>query len=219
MPSALHKVKSVKKNSSLKRILQDEVKKVRLLLLISGVLFIGASFYFSGLGVSSDSQNQDNPKTNEIVSFAQEPVKIDSALLKNQSKDKTKTPPVRILIPDLSINLPVKEARVVKGFWEVFPAEAGWGSGSAYPGEVGNQVIFAHAREGMFQPLKKARLNQLVYVFTKEKWFLYSIKDIKEVNPDNVSVISPTSDETLTLYTCSGFSDSKRLIVITKRVV
>jgi len=28
----------------------------------------------------------------------------------------------------------------------------------------------------------------------------------------------PTPDETLTLYTCSGFADSKRLIVTAKRL-
>jgi LPXTG-site transpeptidase (sortase) family protein len=220
MSSALRKIKTVKKNHSLKRILQDEVKRIRLVLLVCGVLFIGLSFYFSQLSASSDRAIKlGNYKSGDIVSFAQEPVKVDNAFLKNQGKDKIKASPLRILIPELSLDLPIKEAKIIKGYWEVFPESAGWGSGSAYPGEIGNQVIFAHAKEGLFQPLKKARLGQLIYIITKEKWFFYHIAEIKEVTPDNLSAISPTIDETLTLYTCSGFSDSKRLIVIAKRVI
>ena len=49
-------------------------------------------------------------------------------------------------------------------------------------------------------------------------WFNYTVSEIKEVIPSQIEVIAPTPDETLTLYTCSGFGDSMRLIVIAKRV-
>ena len=55
-------------------------------------------------------------------------------------------------------------------------------------------------------------------ILTKEKWYEYEIKEIKEVLPSQTETIAPTKEETLTLYTCSGFSDSKRLIVIAKRI-
>lgn len=148
------------------------------------------------------------------TSFRQEPV----STVGFESKINTKNPPVQILIPELKIDLPVKKAEIVDGYWEVFPDSAGWGDGSGYPGESGNQVIFAHARWGLFLPLRKAKVDMEIVVKTNSSEFRYRIKEIKEVFPNEVGVISPTNDETLTLYTCSGFNDNKRLIVIAKPI-
>lgn len=92
----------------------------------------------------------------------------------------------------------------------------GGGDGSGIPGKEGNQVVFAHAREGLFLPLRSIESGEAIYVFTASKWYRYIVKEIKEVLPTQIEVIAPTEDETLTLYTCSGFSDSKRLIVVAK---
>ena len=112
----------------------------------------------------------------------------------------------------------MKPAKVVKGKWEVFEDSAAFGLGSTEPGKAGNTVIFAHARKGLFLPLRDIKNSDKVYVMTKDKWFAYEVKEIREVYPKQIEVIAPTTDETLTLYTCSGFADSKRLIVIAKRV-
>lgn len=150
------------------------------------------------------------------VSFSTEPVKVDDRL-KSAGRKKPILPPARILIPTLSIDLSVKEAKVVNGYWEVFADSAGYGIGSGLPGEVNNQVIFAHAREGLFLPLRKIMSGDRIYVLTKSGWFIYAVSHIQEVKPDQVEVIAPSREEILTLYTCSGFADSKRLIVVAKR--
>jgi len=56
-----------------------------------------------------------------------------------------------------------------------------------------------------------------IYVLTKNEWFSYEVSDVKEVLPNQTEVIKPTDDERLTLYTCSGFADTKRLIVTARR--
>ncbi len=217
MSGTIRKVKTVPGQHSINRILQDRKKRFRLFLLICGILFIGYSLYQDGLGVKKITTNQTN--SNEVVSFSQEPVTVDKKLLDlSKSKEKAKLTPQRIIIPSLEIDLPVREAKIIKGFWEVFPDVAGFGLGSAYPDEMGNQVIFAHARKGLFLPLKNFKVGQIVYVMTKEKWFSYKIEEIKEVLPSQTEVIAPTPDQVLTLYTCSGFADSKRLIVKAKRI-
>jgi len=146
--------------------------------------------------------------------FAQEPVKVEGFSTQTVPQEES---PSRIIIPSLAIDLAVKSAKIVNGYWEVFPDSAAWGEGSGLPGQSGNQVIFAHAREGLFLPLRQVSLGMKVYVFTKGSWYQYEVKEIKEVTPSQIEVIAPTEDETLTLYTCTGFSDSKRLIVIAKR--
>lgn len=148
-------------------------------------------------------------------SFADEPVKVEG-FSKEEAKDE-KILPQRIIIPSLSIDIAVKRARNIKGYWEVFEDSAAWGEGSGIPGEPGNQVIFAHVREGLFLPLKEVKTGMNVYVLTEKGWFDYKVVEIKEVYPNQVEVIAPTEDETLTLYTCTGYNDSKRLIVVAKR--
>lgn len=133
-----------------------------------------------------------------------------------EKTDEKKTP-TRIIIPAVSIDLEVKTSKIVRGYWEVFDHTAAWGEQSGYPGQPGNQVIFAHARKGLFLPLKDVQMGAKVYVMTDDKWYSYEVKEIKAVYPNQLEVIAPTTDETLTLYTCTGYEDSKRLILVAKR--
>ena len=162
------------------------------------------------------------PKVRETPlnkSFSDEPVEISGFLSSQDAANKNL--PKRIIIPDLGIDLEVKRARIIEGFWEVFEDSAGWGEGSGFPGEIGNQVIFAHARQGLFLPLRKVKAGMRAYVLAEgipSNWFSYEVSEIKEVSPNQVEVIDKSEDERLTLYTCSGFQDEKRLIVVGKRV-
>lgn len=207
---------------TLKELLEDEKKRARLYFLASGVLLVVLGFFLSKPPQNITTDNKTVVVTSSAdvdASFAQEPVKVDKSLLSTkESKEISKNPPIRILIPALQIDLPVKEAKVVNGYWEVFKDRAAFGLGSAYPDEVGNQVIFAHAREGLFLPLRKAKIGQNIMVLTKDKWYSYKIREIKEVLPNQTEVIAPTKEAILTLYTCSGFSDSKRLIVTAEKI-
>jgi sortase A len=116
----------------------------------------------------------------------------------------------------MSLDIPIVEARVIDGFWELSETTASHGVGSANPGELGNTVIFAHARDELFGPLRNLRQDAFVYVLSKDRWFRYQVIETKLVDPNAVEVIAPTEDEILTLYTCSGFFDTKRLIVVAK---
>ena len=156
-------------------------------------------------------------KTSETAvkySTAQEPIKAEG--FGGEIKE-TSAIPEKIVIPSLSLNVDVKKAKIVDGYWEVYEKHASWGEGSGLPGYAGNQVIFAHAREGLFLPLKDIKEKEVIYILTESNWFEYRVEKIKEVKPDDLEVIKPTEDETLTIYTCSGFNDNKRLIIVAKR--
>ncbi len=139
-----------------------------------------------------------------------DPIKINSALY--TSKEVINNP-VRILIPNAGIDLKVINAPIVNGYWELSETTASYGLGSGHPGAKGNTVIFAHAREGLFYNLKDVKLGDIIYVFTKDKWYRYKVNKIDAVYPNQTEVIQPTKNEVLTLYTCTGFTDEKRLIV------
>ena len=138
------------------------------------------------------------------------PIIINSKLLGSQI---TNNNPVRILIPKADIDLSVVNAKIINGYWELSETTASYGLGSGIPGQKGNIVVFAHARQGLFYNLKDVKLNDTIYIFTKDKWYRYKVNKITAVYPNQTDVIQPTKNETLTLYTCTGFDDQKRLIV------
>jgi sortase A len=167
-------------------------------LIVLGIIFVFGSF--QAKKVSSDT-------------FASEPVVVEGFTIHEVASERL---PVRILVPSVSIDLEVKPGRNINGYWEVFPDFAAWGEGSGLPGEAGNQVIYAHARKGLFLPLRQVLQGDKVFILTASGWYEYEVKEIKEVRPTDTEVIAPTEEEILTLYTCSGFADSKRLIVIAR---
>lgn len=138
---------------------------------------------------------------------SEEPIKMSFDSSKREST------PVRILIPKYDIDLPITFSKIKNGYWELSETTASHGQGSANPGESGNTVIFAHAREGLFYNLRNIKKDDVVYVFTKDRWYKYRIDEIKAIYPSQTETIAPTNNEILTLFTCSGFFDEKRLIV------
>jgi len=121
--------------------------------------------------------------------------------------------PTRIIIPSLFIDVPIQISKVKNGFWEISETTASYGQGSAVPGENSNIVIFAHARPRLFGPLRDITFGSTVYLLTTDSWFQYRVKEIRFVTPTSVEEIKPTTTEELTIFTCSGFFDEKRMIV------
>ncbi|MGA2812865.1 MAG: class GN sortase [Candidatus Acidiferrum sp.] len=85
-------------------------------------------------------------------------------------------------------------------------------SGAA-PGEPGNLVVAGH-RTSWFKPLAGIAIGDTV----EFAWFdtstqhlrqrSYIVKSVRVVQPEDVSLLMPTSDDALTLITCYPFSHS-----------
>lgn len=177
-------------------------RKIGIVLCVAGILFISIP---KVLSLFSEPQ----------IIGEEIPIKPDSSFEIVPSVQKT---PTRIIVPTLKIDLPITRSRLINGYWEVSKNTASFGDGSAPPGTNGNTVIFAHAKEGMFLPLKNITYGKDVYILTSDTWFHYRVDEIREVNPTDVYVVKKTDDERLTLFTCDGFLDQKRLVVIAKPV-
>ena len=169
------------------------------------------------LGLSSTGSEDSGATDAEVdLSLSNSKITVDPLDLINPIK--VFDVPSRITIAALGIDLPVAEAKVENGLWQNFDSFASHGINSASPGEGSNVVIFAHAKWQMFGNLKYAQIGNEITVLTKRGKYKYQVTDIKEVTPDQVSTIAPTSEETLTLYTCIGVNDEKRLVVVAKPV-
>jgi LPXTG-site transpeptidase (sortase) family protein len=187
------------------------LEKIRFLKNIQSRAKILASFCLIIIGLALILYKPTDQITS--TSFSSEPIEFKGFTGQNVQDDAL---PKRIIIPRLNVDIEVQKSNIVGGYWEVPENSAGWGVGSGIPGQSGNQVIFAHARKGLFLPLRDIRVEDDMYVLTPHNWHAYRVSEIKEVTPDQTQVIQPTEDQILTLYTCSGFRDEKRLIVIAK---
>lgn len=141
------------------------------------------------------------------------PFRVDEKLLGSVVPSQ---PPLRIVVPTKKVDLSIVEAQVVNGYWELSETTASHGVGSANPGQNGNVVVFAHARNELFGPLRDIKNDEVIYILTKDRWFRYIVNETKLVDPDEVTHIKSSDSEQLTLFTCSGFLDTKRLIVHAK---
>lgn len=128
----------------------------------------------------------------------------------------TEGPEQAILIEIPSIEL---KAPVVEGDdWESLKQGAGHHVGSANPGESDNCIISAHndIYGEIFRDLSDVSLDNEVFIHTANgQVFRYVVTQKRIIEPEEVSVMYPTSSPVLTLISCYPYGiDSHRIVVI-----
>ncbi len=81
---------------------------------------------------------------------------------------------------------------------------AGWITGTARPGEVGNIGIAGH-RDSFFRLLKDVRTGDAMELISDARTATYTVSQVEIVDPDDVSVLEPRRVPSLTLVTCYPF--------------
>lgn len=126
--------------------------------------------------------------------------------------------PKKIYLP-WRLNVTVSEQIFTEGNWTISENEASHLATSANPGEAGNIIIYGHNKRTILGNIRALKGKEIITVTTEDGGeHKYQVTKIIEVNPNQTKFLEPTEDETLTLYTCSGFMDSKRFIVQAKPI-
>ncbi len=130
-------------------------------------------------------------------------------------ENNTQNLPQFLTISSAGISLPIFPAKVENDNWEVSNQGVSYMVNSALPGEKGNSIFYGHNWTSLLGNLIKAKPGDLISIkfsngMTKE----FIIKYIFEVPPTESSILGNTDYPQLTIYTCSGFLDSKRFVVI-----
>lgn len=132
----------------------------------------------------------------------------------NYKNNAVINPPTRIIIWDLGIDIPIYPARATKDQWETTTLGASYLVSSPIPGEIGNSIIYGHDWTSLFGPLLNAIPGQRVEIEFKDKTQKkFIIEKISVVSSKESSILSATKDRRITLYTCTGFLDSQRMVV------
>jgi LPXTG-site transpeptidase (sortase) family protein len=85
---------------------------------------------------------------------------------------------------------------------------------SASPNQQGNTIIYGHNKKGIFKKLHQLKGNEIITLIDQVgKQTDYQVQEILVAEPDQIEYLAPSDEDILTLYTCTGWADSKRLVV------
>jgi LPXTG-site transpeptidase (sortase) family protein len=125
-------------------------------------------------------------------------------------------PARRLVIPKIGLDTPVKEVTVNLGNWQVADFVAGHHHGTAMPGQPGNMVLAGHRdiRGSIFLRLNELQKGDEFRVITDSASYRYVVTEVKEVAPNEISVLTPTIDATATLITCTPVGLATRRLIL-----
>ena len=139
-------------------------------------------------------------------------------LVNKESQERKGSLPVYIKSYPIGIDIEIKEAEIVKGVWQVYPTSVSHLNSSGRIGEEKNIVIYGHNKDDVFGPIRYMKEGSEIELSDENgKKYIYKVVKTDIVKPDNLDYVLPKNEEILTLYTCVGFFDSERFIVVAKR--
>ncbi len=130
------------------------------------------------------------------------------------AKEKAHSP-VLIIIPSINKTLPVEDGTYTKGRWTVSQNGVSFYKESALPGTRGNTVLYGHDRKDVLGDIYGIRSGDQIQVRMDNSDVVnYVVYETKTIKPTDVSILNQTNEPRLTLYTCAGFLDTARFVVL-----
>jgi LPXTG-site transpeptidase (sortase) family protein len=144
--------------------------------------------------------------------FAQDKVNI----LPKQTVDYSIEKDLWLEIPKIGVAMDVVGVPLQDNTWDVtwLGEDAGWLEGTAYPTTAGNTTLTGHVWDALNHPGPFIGLNQLgwgdeVIVHAGGADFVYEVRSVKTVNPENTSFITKHEEYSwLTLITCKNYNSA-----------
>lgn len=132
-----------------------------------------------------------------------------------QTTMTTVSQPAAITISAIDVALPVLPAAIVGGSWETTAEGVSYLSSSPVPGQPGNSILYGHNWKNLLGRLPEVKPGdsiEITYADTTTKTF--EVEYTVVVKPDDVHILKPSQDTRITLYTCTGFLDQERFVVV-----
>lgn len=203
------------------KLLKDKNKTLKALVLILELLAMGLTIYLIALPIwpvleykyfyQNETAAADSQDVNKVASQTEQ-------LINHLPKAKENISVNRLIIAKIGVNVPIIEAKnsadgLSRGAWRM--------PESSTPDQGGNTVISGHRFKYLppnnltFFLFDKLAIGDIISVSWRKKNYFYKIKEIKIIEPTDLSILKPTANSTLTLYTCDPiYSQKNRLVVI-----
>jgi len=135
----------------------------------------------------------------------------------SESKVHSSKRPAGIKINSLNLELPIVPTQINGNEWEASTKGVSHLNSSVIPGEKGNSILYAHNWPNLLGNLKKINTgDNITIIYSDNSHLNFEVEYLSIVSPSDISVLKPSRDNRITLYTCTGFLDSKRLVVVAK---
>ena len=136
-----------------------------------------------------------------------------------------------LLIPSLDIDTPViadVDGTDQDAYFKALENGVAHFRGTAKPGQSSNIFIFGHSSFYWYKPgnykkiftnLEDIKIGDEIILWYSQKEYKYRTSEIKTVDPSEIDVLKPTSEEQVSLMTCVPPGTAlRRLIVVAKRM-
>ncbi len=117
-------------------------------------------------------------------------------------------------IPRLEQSLPIVGVPLDKNGWDVswLGTSLGWLNGTAYPSLDGNSVLTGHVylpngKPGPLLDLKRLRWNDQLILHIDGLEYVYQVRQVRKVKPEQLSILDHTDRSWITLLTCQGYNE------------
>ncbi len=139
------------------------------------------------------------------------------AVSKTSSSKQIQAKPMKVYMPALGRVLYVSDGEARGSNWIISRTGVSYLTTSAEPGTTGNSIIYGHNTIGVLGGLWRVHEGDSIYVIMDNgQFYKYQVFERKEIDPSQIDILSQTHDSRLTIYTCSGFLDSARFVVVSK---
>lgn len=167
------------------------------ILIIIGVFLLALSLYLLYL------RNSPHP-----LAFEQKP---KSGVVAQNEAPKT------LEIPSIGVHLPIIPSLIEDESWSTTSVGVSYLASSPQPGKKGNSVLYGHNWKSLLSNLHKVTPGSKVIIVDKNnKKQEFVVEYTAVVDPSQTYIIDNTEDARVTIYTCTGFLDSKRFVVVAK---
>ncbi len=143
------------------------------------------------------------------------PKTIEFNNLKVVSASSSNLIPVRIIIPSQKIDEGIYGAKITNGQWETTDKGISYLLSSPVPGARGNSILYGHnwiSLLGKLTNMKPGQTIQIVLNNGQTRTFVIQFTSV--VDPNETHILAQTKDSRITIYTCTGFLDSKRFVAV-----
>ena len=117
-----------------------------------------------------------------------------------------------LVLPNAGVDAPIIEAFIRDGTWDVsnLGANVGHLIGTAPFDTVGNHALAGHSElrdgsRGIFAYIRELSYGDPVHVIVDGVTFAYRVSGVRDVDPSDLSVLSASDTDRLTLITCDDY--------------
>lgn len=128
--------------------------------------------------------------------------------------EKTHAIPTQLIIKKIHMDLPIEQTAITNGVWQVSEYVSHLTT-SARPGEEGPIILYGHNTTERLGPIRWLSKGDTIEIKTADnKMHMYTIDETMTVAPHRLDIFTKRAGETLIIYTCDGFADLQRFVLI-----